>query len=105
MGKHHSMFCAPGEATTEAYQRFWDGLRTGAFTSGEFHRVNAAGEDVYVHGSYNPLLDETGQPCGVVKFASDITINKQAALDDQGKVAAISRSGKGSSSSTWPATS
>lgn len=92
VGKHHSMFCAPGEATTEAYQQFWDGLRTGAFTSGEFHRVNAAGEDVYVHGSYNPLLDENGQPCGVVKFASDITINKQAALDDQGKVAAISRS-------------
>ena len=92
VGKHHSMFCAPGEATTEAYQQFWDGLRTGAFTSGEFHRVNAAGEDVYVHGSYNPLLDESGQPCGVVKFASDITINKQAALDDQGKVAAISRS-------------
>ena len=72
-GRHHSLFVSPEERESEAYRSFWKALGRGEFRTGEFRRIGKAGREVWIYGSYNPVLDGDGRPCAVVKFASDIT--------------------------------
>nr|WP_283818769.1 PAS domain-containing methyl-accepting chemotaxis protein [Rhodopseudomonas boonkerdii] len=90
-GKHHSMFVMPDTRNSAAYRDFWGVLNRGIYQSGEFKRLGKDGREVWIHGSYNPILDEAGKPMGVVKFCSDITVQKVRSLEDRGKIAAIER--------------
>ncbi|MFT0875508.1 PAS domain-containing methyl-accepting chemotaxis protein [Rhodopseudomonas sp. G2_2311] len=90
-GKHHSMFVDPTEHDSPAYREFWTALRTGQYQSGEFLRIGKGGREVWIQASYNPILDKSGKPTGVVKFAADITAAKTHSLEDAGKLAAIGR--------------
>ncbi len=73
VGRHHSLFVHADDARSPAYRQFWDNLREGHFNSAEFRRRHKSGRDVWIQASYNPILDLTGRPRGVVKFATDIT--------------------------------
>uniref|UniRef100_E6VH62 Methyl-accepting chemotaxis sensory transducer with Pas/Pac sensor n=1 Tax=Rhodopseudomonas palustris (strain DX-1) TaxID=652103 RepID=E6VH62_RHOPX len=90
-GKHHRMFVDPAEQGSAAYREFWTALRAGQFQSGEFHRIGKGGREVWIQASYNPILDKSGKPTGVVKFAADITAAKTHSLEDAGKLTAIDR--------------
>lgn len=72
-GKHHSIFVAASERSSEAYKQFWKDIRSGKYQSGEFRRRNKAGEDLWLQATYNPILGPDGKPFKAVKFASDIT--------------------------------
>jgi methyl-accepting chemotaxis protein len=72
-GRHHRMFVIEDERDSAAYRAFWDDLGKGHFQSGEYRRVNKAGQNVWLQATYNPILDPIGKPLKVVKFASDIT--------------------------------
>lgn len=78
VGRHHRMFMPPGEADTDAYQAFWPSLAAGEFVQGEFHRVNARGDDLFLQGVYNPVFDSEGQVVRVIKGVSDISDQVQA---------------------------
>jgi methyl-accepting chemotaxis protein len=91
-GRHHRMFVAPEERESAAYRAFWDELRRGALQGGEFRRIAKDGREVWIQASYNPVLDRAGQPCRIVKFATDITAAKQSATEAAGKLAAIGKS-------------
>ena len=90
-GKHHSMFVDPKFREAPEYRAFWDNLRRGTFQAGEFHRVGKGGRDVWIQASYNPLLDRSGKPYKVVKFASDITAEKLKNAEYQGQIDAINK--------------
>ena len=72
-GKHHSMFVESGTDRTPAYKAFWDGLRRGEFRADEFKRIGKGGKAVWIQASYNPILDPSGRPFKVVKYAIDVT--------------------------------
>jgi methyl-accepting chemotaxis protein len=91
VGQHHRIFVDDAYASSEAYQRFWEKLRSGSFHAGEYERVGKDGERIWIQASYNPCLDAKGQPVKVVKFAQDITAQKRAAADAQGQLDAIGR--------------
>ena len=91
-GKHHRMFVDPEEANSPEYKQFWQSLAKGEFSAKEFKRYNKAGDEIWIQASYNPLFDKSGNVYKVVKFAADITAQKFKSFDDQGQVAAISRS-------------
>jgi methyl-accepting chemotaxis protein len=91
-GKHHSMFVAPGERESRAYQEFWASLNRGEFQSAEYKRFGKGGKEVWILASYNPILDDTGKPFKVVKFASDISAQKLKAADFAGQIEAIGKS-------------
>ena len=90
-GKHHSMFVAPELRDSAEYRKFWADLNRGEFQSGEYKRVGKSGKDVWIQASYNPILDRSGKPCRVIKFASDVTAKKMRSMEDAGKIAAIGR--------------
>ncbi|MCB9831421.1 MAG: PAS domain-containing protein [Planctomycetes bacterium] len=91
-GQHHRMFCSAELAASREYQAFWAALKRGEFRSGEFRRVGTGGRDIWLQASYNPILDDRGRPFKVVKYASDITAAKLAAVQMEGQLAAIDRS-------------
>ena len=92
VGQHHRMFCDPAYTQTRAYSEFWERLGEGVYDAAEFKRVTKAGEEVWLQASYNPVLDEDGNPIRVIKFASDITAAKRQLAEFDGKIGAIDRS-------------
>jgi methyl-accepting chemotaxis protein len=91
-GKHHSMFVAPAERDSNTYREFWAKLNRGEFQSAEYKRFGKGGKEVWILASYNPILDETGKPFKVVKFASDVSEQKLRTANFAGQIAAIGKS-------------
>lgn len=75
-GQHHQMFCDSAYTRTNEYRRFWDALNAGEFQAGEFKRLAKGGREVWIIASYNPILDDSGRPVKIVKFATDISASK-----------------------------
>lgn len=79
LGQHHSMFVDSAYASSQEYKNFWQELRSGRFDSGAYKRIAKGGREIWIQASYNPVFDEEGAPYKVVKFASDITLQKKNA--------------------------
>ncbi|VUD56408.1 Methyl-accepting chemotaxis protein II [Thalassocella blandensis] len=79
VGQHHSIFIDQETKNSAEYREFWENLRRGVHSVKEFKRIAKSGKTVWIQASYNPLLDDDGKPYKVVKFATDITANKQNA--------------------------
>jgi len=72
-GQHHRLFIAPDQHDSDEYKRFWSKLSRGEYDEGEYLRIGKGGRQIWIQATYNPILDSTGRPYKVVKFASDIT--------------------------------
>lgn len=91
VGNHHRMFCEPGYVATPAYHDFWARLGRGEYDAGTYKRLAKGNRDIWIQASYNPVF-RNGKPVKVVKFAADVTEAKKKAIDDAGKLEALSRS-------------
>lgn len=91
-GQKHRLFMPADAADSADYRTFWDKLREGEYQSGEFKRVDKNGNEIWIQASYNPIFDISGKPFKVVKYASDITAQKQQSADFEGQIAAIGKS-------------
>ena len=80
------MFVTPAERDSAAYREFWAALNRGEFQAGEFKRIGKGGREIWILATYNPILDETGKPFKVVKFATDITEQKLKNADLDGQI-------------------
>ncbi len=80
-GKHHGIFVEPAYRQSPEYAAFWDSLNRGEYAAGEFKRIAKGGNEIWIQASYNPILDLNGKPFKVVKYASDITAQKIAAIE------------------------
>ncbi|MTD95516.1 PAS domain S-box protein [Hyphomicrobium sp. xq] len=90
-GRHHSMFVDPVYAASSEYRGFWAGLGRGEFDKRQYKRIGKGGKEIWIEASYNPVFSG-GKPYKVVKIATDITAQKFKAMEDAGKLAALSRS-------------
>lgn len=91
-GKHHSMFVEPSERDSARYREFWSKLNRGEYDAAEYKRVGKGGKEVWILASYNPVLDDKGKPFKVVKFATDVTVQKLKNADMSGQLEAIGKS-------------
>ncbi len=76
-GQHHAIFVDDQETQSPEYQQFWQRLRTGEFMSDEFKRFAKNGKEIWIQATYNPIIDSNGNVVKVIKFASDITAQKE----------------------------
>ena len=72
-GKHHGMFVEPSYRESAEYKAFWAALGRGEYQAAVFKRIGKGGKEVFIQASYNPILDRSGKPFKVVKFATDVT--------------------------------
>ncbi len=91
-GKPHTMIVPPEDRTTLAYRQFWAGLAAGQHQTAEFRRIGKDGQNVWLRAAYTPVLDNSGKAVKIVKFATDITEQKMAGLDQSQQLMAISKS-------------
>jgi PAS domain S-box-containing protein len=92
LGKHHRLFVDASYSQTQAYTEFWQKLSQGEEQIGEVRRLAKNGKDVYLSASYTPVFNEEKEVVKIIKFAQDITQEKQEALDYQSQLEAISKS-------------
>nr|WP_145547755.1 PAS domain-containing methyl-accepting chemotaxis protein [Variovorax boronicumulans] len=78
VGRHHSMFVDPAERASREYAAFWERLAQGEHHRGQFRRVGRRGNDVWIEANYSPVVNQSGQPFKVVKYATDITARFEA---------------------------
>jgi methyl-accepting chemotaxis protein len=90
-GRHHSMFVSAEERASAEYKAFWEALRRGEYRAAQYRRIGKGGKEIWIEASYNPIFGLNGKPYRVVKFATDITQQKQQYADFSGQVAAINK--------------
>ena len=71
-GRHHRMFVDARRCQQLAISRILASLNRGDYQAAEYKRVGKGGREVWILASYNPILNESGKPFKVVKFATDI---------------------------------
>jgi methyl-accepting chemotaxis protein len=91
-GQHHRLFCEQSHQQSAEYARFWERLRRGESFNGEFKRVNKQKELIWLEATYFPVMDKTGKVNKVIKIASDVTAQKNAAFFSQSLISALNRS-------------
>ncbi|PHP65688.1 chemotaxis protein [Zhengella mangrovi] len=91
VGQHHAILMEAGVAGKPGYKAFWEALGRGEPKSGDFRRFAKDGREIWLHATYNPVLDRNGKAVKVVKFASDVTEEKRVAAEQNSKLDAISR--------------
>lgn len=91
VGQHHRLFCTPEYARSAEYAQFWEKLGRGEYHTGAFKRLAKGGKEVWIQATYNPILDLRGRPVKIVKYAMDVTAQRLAAAEAEGKVEAIGR--------------
>ena len=90
-GRHHRMFCDSSYANSIDYQAFWAKLNRGEFDAEVYPRKHKNGQEVWIQASYNPILNADGKVYKVVKYATDVTAQKLAAIESEGILKAIDR--------------
>jgi len=80
-GKHHSLFVDEEYRRSAEYKEFWAKLNRGEYQAAEYKRIGKGGKEVWIQASYNPILDQSGKPFKVVKYATDVTYRVRTAQD------------------------
>lgn len=83
-GRHHRQFVDKIYAATSDYSNFWNDLAAGREKNDQFRRVTRSGREIWLQAVYSPVKDHTGKVTKVIKIATDITRQKQAALSAEG---------------------
>jgi methyl-accepting chemotaxis protein len=78
-GQHHRMFVDAAYAASDEYRRFWEKLGRGEYDSGQYQRLAKGGREVWIQASYNPIFNADGKAYKVIKFATDITTQREEA--------------------------
>ncbi len=92
VGRHHRIFCAPGEDTSAEYAAFWQKLGAGEHDGGVYRRLTREGREVWLQATYNPILGPDGRPVRIAKFATDVTAAKLANAEFEARSSAMDRS-------------
>jgi methyl-accepting chemotaxis protein len=82
--------CDAAFAESREYAELWDSLRRGKSVGGIHLRRRKDGSALGIEASYMPVCDKV---CRVVKLAADVTENREVALENRVRLAAMSASG------------
>jgi methyl-accepting chemotaxis protein len=91
-GCHHSMFVDKELGNSQEYRDFWKSLAAGKYQAAQYKRFGKGGKEIWIQATYNPILDPSGKPFKVVKFATDITAQVMKNSDSSGQLDAINKS-------------
>jgi len=75
-GRHHRIFVDPAYAESPEYRAFWEKLSQGRYDAGVYKRLAKGSRELWLQATYNPIVDASGRPVKVVKYASDVTAQK-----------------------------
>lgn len=92
VGQHHRIFVEESYRASKDYADFWKRLNTGEAIEAQFLRIAKGGKRVWLQATYTPILNAFGKPVKVIKFATDISADKDMTANLEGQIAAIRKS-------------
>jgi len=92
VGKYHKIFCDKDYSNSDEYKQFWRDLTAGKVQSGAFKRVKKNNESIFIQASYQPIMNQSGEICEILKFAEDITQRKLYYSNFERQIEAINKS-------------
>ena len=78
-GMRHLSFCTPEFRNSRQYHELWEGLRQGTAFQDKIQRVRKDGSLIWLEATYMPILDDRGNPSGVLKIATNIDERERSA--------------------------
>lgn len=90
-GKHHRMFVDVSYANSNAYTHFWNELKADKIQNNAFKRITKDNREIWIQAIYAPVKDEMGRIFKFVKIATDITVDKNSAIEATAKIEAINK--------------
>jgi methyl-accepting chemotaxis protein len=85
-GMHHDALLDSRERADGHNALLWEKLGRGEYDSGQYRRVTRDGRELWIHGSYNPILGPNGKPFKVVQYATDVTAQHRTSMEMQDAV-------------------
>lgn len=79
-GKHHRILVDRATSNSTEYARFWDDLASGKVHADQYKLLTRSGQEVWVQAVYSSIKDDMGRIVKIVQIATDITIQKEAAI-------------------------
>ena len=92
IGKPYTRLIPGSELAKPQTQIMWQNLKEGQFFTGEFKQVDKSGKELWLLGTYNPILDQQGKPIKIVMFAQFTTQEKEKQMDLKGTTNALKQS-------------
>jgi methyl-accepting chemotaxis protein len=80
-GQHHRIFAEPAFVASDEYRQFWSNLNRGDYQEAEYKRLGKGGKEVWLQARYSPILDLSGKPTKVIKYASVVTEQKRNLIE------------------------
>lgn len=74
--RSHDFFNSPEVTESFEYRQFWEKLKKGEAQNGEYHLLGKNGRDVWLVGSFTPVVTDEGQVKKILAIFSDITETK-----------------------------
>ncbi|EAY28578.1 PAS domain S-box protein [Microscilla marina] len=73
----HTVFIPEEDHDSPDLHAFWADLRRGNYQADAVRRKTKSGKIIWTRGSFNPILDLSGQPYKIVEFTQDITYHRE----------------------------
>lgn len=89
-GQSRRMFVDEKTRQSAQYLEMWAQTANGRPQTNDFRLTSKTGQEVWVHGTYTPLLDAAGKVTRVVGYLFDITEIKRKQADSDSQLASIS---------------
>ena len=92
IGRQHQSLLDEKDSKGSAYAGFWEKMRRGEYSSGEFRRIAKDGAEVWFQASYCPIHDKAGRLIKIIGYANDITSELRRKAEYQWQLTAIHKS-------------
>jgi PAS domain S-box-containing protein len=73
----HTVLIPKEDQNSPELEAFWADLRRGNYQADAVRRITKSGKIIWTRGSFNPILDLSGQPYKIVEFTQDITYHRE----------------------------
>ncbi len=90
-GRNFAMFCDPVLLKSADHRDWWAKLMRGNFDAAVYKQLGKGGRELWIRGSYNPVLDTDGRVVKILNIGTDITSSRLRNSDTAGQLKALNK--------------
>ncbi len=91
LGRNVAMLFDTALKNSAEYREWWAKLQRGSFDAAVYKQLGKAGREIWIRGSYNPVLGANGHVVKVINIGTDITSSRLRNYDTAGQLKALNK--------------
>ena len=88
-GKSEEILFPNQYKNSSEYREIWQKLHEGSFYRGDYKRITKDGHEIFLEGTYNPIIGLDGSLEKVIMYAQDITERRLRNAENRGRIDAF----------------